>query len=608
MNSLFVNPPIVDPRDYLTEGDVQKIASNRLTSAPSYWPDEITQILLRDHPYIPQERVVVNFKRQDPTRGYAIGYIGVSGAPQVSIPVVVSNRELKPMDVLVLRSNSDVDSEEATGDMTDDQVLPLTEETFNRALDVGDVGDPMPESEIRGTGWSEDGSSLRLPFRGRTVLASYLGASEAQKERLGEILSQDKAAGAGFLLHGTQEIVEAWLNAPDPQFGVARKLAHAPVQRATAEFLDEIPVEMKTAEFLAAPIFVERGQAKLAVSFETVDLANPVKGLERWLLFEDGSYCQAPEKVAVAGGGDHDQDAMTAQVLSKIATNSLQRGSVVSFLVDDQLTAPASLATIGTNEKTGTIHLQMVNSLGQKYPVVLAHGIKTAMLDEKTATWILPINTAVLRLGSYANEVPMPLEKVASFLRSQLPDQLVCAGGQFTLSVGGEPFAIEQVGEAKAAAILDHWFENGAELFERVKQAAAASYDGAGMIRFRSDLRERADEIVKQAEIFQNYPEIARAALDEIALPLDKAVKLAAAIGSHEGADAVLSAGMLTEDNLSEFVSLADQFEETVGKLARLLLAVRLGFPGDENATVVAMKSLQRVSERLQSAVQEVAA
>jgi hypothetical protein len=99
---------------------------------------------------------------------------------------------------------------------------------------------------------------------------------------------------------------------------------------------------------------------------------------------------------------------------------------------------------------------------------------------------------------------------------------------------------------------------------------------------------------------------VLKKAAAEISIPLEKAVKLAAAIGDDDGVDAVLGAGFLTEDNLAEFVGLSGQFEECVSKLARLLLAVRMGFPGDESATVVAMKALARVADRLQSATQEV--
>jgi hypothetical protein len=127
-----------------------------------------------------------------------------------------------------------------------------------------------------------------------------------------------------------------------------------------------------------------------------------------------------------------------------------------------------------------------------------------------------------------------------------------------------------------------------------------------GHVRFACDLPEAAMKIAAQAAELADYPKVAAAAVKKIAIPLDKAVKLAAAIGDPEGVDAMLGAGFLTEDNLSEFAGLGDQFEDTTSKLARLLLAVRMGFPGDENATAVAMKSLQRVTEGLNSAIQEV--
>jgi hypothetical protein len=87
---------------------------------------------------------------------------------------------------------------------------------------------------------------------------------------------------------------------------------------------------------------------------------------------------------------------------------------------------------------------------------------------------------------------------------------------------------------------------------------------------------------------------------------MDKAIKLAATIGDPQCADAILGTGFLTPDNLAEFASLHAEFDDSVQKLARLLLAIRMGFPGDAGATAVAMKSLQRVSEDLESAMQEV--
>ena len=95
--------------------------------------------------------------------------------------------------------------------------------------------------------------------------------------------------------------------------------------------------------------------------------------------------------------------------------------------------------------------------------------------------------------------------------------------------------------------------------------------------------------------------------IDRVGLPIEKAAKLASALSDPEGADAVLATGFLTEDNLAEFSSLSEEFQETVSKLARLLLLIRLGYPeGDESATLVAMKALQRVSESLEGLAQPV--
>lgn len=619
--SLFLEPPQIDPWEYLPEAEARKTAGIKLTSPPSYWSDEITQTLLRDHPYIPAERIVVNFKKKDEAQGNALGFVGVAGAPRASIPVIIVNRELKPLDVLVLRSG-DVESEESVGDMQDDQVLPLNEDTFSLAMDAGEIGTPVHSMDVKNTTWSEDGSALRLPFRGRTVIASVMGATEAQKEAFAKLLL-DKTILAGFAARGggsdqawlegydiktaeslaptMVDVVNAWLSAPEPGNAVRVKMASAPLARAEAVSYADFPVEVSSDQFLAAQVCCDGGEFKTAAVFEAVDLVNPLAGINRWMIFEDGSYCQAPEKVAIAQ--DPDQDALCGQVMDKLATRSLHRGAVLSFVVPDgdttRFTVPAKLASIVSDESHGSVQLSMSDPLGRVFPVVLSRGVKVAMLDESSGAWVLPIGAGVLQLNGDLESLPLEPAKVASHIQSSLPDSLVCAGGQFTLTVGGSPFqGAVQVGEEKMASVLHDWFENGAELLEMVKEA--------GYVRFDSNLSAIHEEATKQASVYQDFPLVAKTFLREAAMPLDKAVKLAAAIGNPQGADAVLGAGFLTEDNLAEFVGLGGQFEETVGKLARLLLAVRLGFPGDESATVVAMKSLQRVADKLNSAVQEV--
>lgn len=598
--NLFLSPPKIDAADYLPAAEARKIAAVRLTSSPSFWDDEIVQTLLRDHPYIPPQRIVVNFKRKDDAQGAAFGYIGITGAPQISIPIIVKNRELFPLDVVIIRSNKDAqgsDMQQGSGDMTDDKVLPLTEETFSKALDTGDIGETVPDHMTRGVGYSEDGSNLRLPFRGRTVLASVIGASQAQKDKLGQILSQNKEALAGFVHNKTTDVIDSWLNAADPKKLVQSKLASAPVKRSVALFPSDFPQERKTSEFLAAEIFVTGDQAKIAVAFDAVDLTRPDSGEKRFLLFEDGTYCAAPEKVATLKS-EQSEDQLAGIVMQKTASGALHRGSTVSFILNDRFTVPAKIASICANEQTNVIDLMMQDGLAREYKVCLTPIIKTAFFDYKSGVWLLPVMSKVIELGEYADVQPMPIEKVAEFFQKKMPDQLVHAGGQFTLFLGGDTFGPTQCDEAKIAQVLDAWFENGNALLAMAKTA--------GMVRFASDISETVKTAAEQAITFNAYPEVARKAIEGIRMPLADAVKLAASIGDPSGADSVLSAGFLSEDNVAEFVNKADQFEETVGILARLLLAIRMGFPGDESATVVAMKSLQRVADRLQSAIQEV--
>lgn len=602
--NLFVSPPKINPAVYLSETDARKTAGVRLTSSPSYWDDEITQTLIRDHPYIPPQRVVVNFKRKDDAQGAAFGYIGIIGAPHVSIPVIVKDRELSPLDVLIVRTNKDTDVEQGAGDLMDDKVIPLTEESFEQALDAGDIGEVAPEMEIRGTGYTEDGSQLRLPFRGRTVLASYMGSTEKAKKKLASLLESSKELCAGFMLNGTEDVVNSWLAAREPVNTVQQKLASASIEPSMAVVLADLPTEKSPAEFLAAEIYTDTHQTKVAATFEAVDLTAPAAKPARYLVFEDGSYSRAPVKVAVANSS-HTEEQMAQMIVSKIASRSLHCGSTVSFMVDDnRLTVPTKIAAIAANEAEKTIRVTLTDDLQRAFNVILAPGIKVATFDPKQKQWILPLMTQVVELGEY-NSVPIQTEKIASYFTSQLSDKLVCANGQYSLVINGDTFGAPQCSESKISKVLNTWFANGPELLSMVKSAAAIN-GGVGSIHFQSNLNSQANTLVKLASDYNGFPALARTAVGKVAIPLEDAVKLAAAIGDPNGVDAILSAGFLSEDNLAEFVSLTDQFEDVVSKLARLLLAIRMGMPGDEAATVVAMKALQRVTERLQSAIQEV--
>jgi hypothetical protein len=602
-STLFVRPPEIDPVEYLGEAEARKCADVRLQSPPTHWADEITQALLREHPYLPANDLSVTFKNRDDASGYGVGFISSSDNPHLSIPIIINQRTLKPLDTLIIRANADTDNEQSVGNFTDDKVVPLNEDNWDNAVDIGEPGDVMKEHEVKGTRWSDDGSSLQMPFRGRTVVAHVLGATEEQKEAFGGLLSADKEVAAGFALHN-QGVAQDWLNADAPGNLLRAKLAGQEVKQAEARIVTDVPTEVDGNSFLAAAVFTNEGEAKLAVAVDVVDLRNPLTP-ERIYLFEDGVYCMAPEKVAVANpvGSAELEDVYVNEVLAKVGSRGLNPGDIVSFQLDDTFTSPSKIASISINEHTKCINLDLIAGMGVRYPVTLSGAVKTAMVDTKTGNWVLPLANTVLKFSKYASDEqkPMPVDKVASFIHRSVPDHISVANGQYSLTIGGDSFGIDLASEQKCAEVLRHWFTNADVMMHMVKEAAAAN-DGKATLRFDSDLHEVVDEMVKKAEFFNEYPDTAAEALKGLQMPLDKAVKLASALSSPDGADAVLGTGFLSEDNLAEFAGLSSEFEDIVGKLARLLLIIRLGYPeGDESATMVAMKSLQRVAEKLRS-------
>lgn len=585
---LFVTPEPINPQHYLPKEEVEKIAGIRLQSPPSQWDDEITQIFVRDHAYAPADQVVVTFKQKDDIDGYAIGNISFANMPHLNIPVVIKNRELSPLDILISNKNMGDDANEAVGDMTEDVVLPLTEENFAKAQDLTPLGEPVRDNEVQGVGFSEDGYNLRLPFRGRTVVAELIGAGESKKKEFEKLLS--KQACAGFLLNGTQEVVNKWLNAPAPK-GLESKVAEYEV--GEAKIATTLPKELSVSNMLAGNVVVDDATTKVAVKVDVVDLGSADKGLKTILVFEDGSYCNAPSKVACLEDGVP-EESKALEVVNKIAQARLKKASYFMFKLGEHFTYPAKVASISVREDQQAVTLNMENELAQGYSVCLDKRVKVA--TKAGNSWVIPMNSQVFEITGFTTLPPMEISKVASWIDSQLPDSIVKDGEQYSLNINGEPL-VSQCDEKKIASVLNTWISNGDELMKEVKEH--------GFVKFASSISQTIKETVKVANAVKSMPAEVKKAVAEIGMPLDKAIKLAACLNDPQAVDSVLGTGFLTEDNIAEFAGLQHELEDTVSKLARLLLMIRMGFPGDESATVVAMKALQRVKERLATTIPE---
>ena len=105
-----------------------------------------------------------------------------------------------------------------------------------------------------------------LSTRGRTVLASVLGTTEKQKEKLASLL-QNRDVLMGFAHNQTGGVVDEWLASPEPKKTAAAQILHASIELPKGMFL-ELPANIeafKTDSILAAEIFVDGNTTKTAV-------------------------------------------------------------------------------------------------------------------------------------------------------------------------------------------------------------------------------------------------------------------------------------------------------------------------------------------------------
>jgi hypothetical protein len=589
---LFIEPPTINPAEY----GVTKVAAARMQSTPGAWADEVLQNAMRDCPFLPADRLQVTFKKKDDAAGAAYGFIGIAGAPTVSIPVIIVNRTLKPLDLMIVRKTPD-EAEPGVEDQSD-RILPLTPENLAMSMDAEAPGQVVMDQELRGTAQTEDGTALRMPMRGRTVVAS-VGAPARLKARLEAFLAADKTAAAGFLHNGTESVIDAWLGAEAPATTVQEKLASLPIAQATADMLpvEALPAVCTPDDFKAGHVVLTDDTLKTAALLPCIDLANPAAGLQPFLVFDDGQYTKAPAKFAAA---PTESEPVFEGLTATLSTGSLKVGSVVSFDLGEAFSAPMRIGRIAVEEKTGSIHTFLTDGVS-KTTLILQKGVKQASrMDD---AWIIPIDSHVwlFREGDVAVEEPA---KVAKRISALYPDEIMYGNGAFSVRIGGDVFeGLAFADEAKTASVLGQWLGNAGELMAAVKEASAQSGQGAA-IRFTTDVSEMQAKVASGIKDYELYPHVAAeviAGMGPLAGSPELAAKLAAAIADPASADAVLSAGFLSEDNIAQFGDMVGTLDDALSDLAKLLLAIRMGFQGDEMAASVALKSLTRVVESLRA-------
>ncbi len=102
---------------------------------PAKWSKEIITHFLSQYPHLQNQAMLVDFKRKEASKGYAVGSLKFAGA---SVPVIIKQWQLAPMDVIMIGEDT----------------FPLTPRTLNQLM-------TKPEP-FKGVAMSEPKGSLAL--------------------------------------------------------------------------------------------------------------------------------------------------------------------------------------------------------------------------------------------------------------------------------------------------------------------------------------------------------------------------------------------------------------------------------------------------------------
>lgn len=193
-----------------------KVAAGALLEVdPEMWPTEILKIAHKELPFLQRCELDVELDRVDPLRGYAVGKIllyparmakeAAAGQDKLlSMPVVVRNRELSPLDVYSYKG----------------AMHPMDDDTVNEILFVPDTFEHVaPKGQFTG---SELASQLAPPTSSHQYGGSSLNKSAHEKTAMWPFKKKKKggkatlgsAAAVGNYLNGLQGGIQQTLHKP----------------------------------------------------------------------------------------------------------------------------------------------------------------------------------------------------------------------------------------------------------------------------------------------------------------------------------------------------------------------------------------------------------
>lgn len=626
-----------------------KTANYKLPENSRLWNQEILKYLFEQHEWINADNYFLRWGSAfDGDKGFATGVIVLSRSNDtISIPVIVKDFELEPLDVFFY----------------DGSFRPLTERTVEQVFTDTDIAEKL----IDGGGDAENLAKDFFPPRwGKYLTASanperICSALFIDEEDRKELAERIKQAAAHF--HGNDtaiNYVRSVLRQENPKEEPeltkvsSALISSEPVVGFKIDYMENDTHLEKTGSYIVAYNFL-----KEAFGYDKPEIDALLEKAEKNVV-----AVQTREKLAALGQKDMsnmpvvniNEDAkivtqtksgqtIEGQVIPRTYNFELRRftrnkllvdrernilamaekmvgirkgqdfnslftnqrmimarpGLIVSFAWKDSggtmghsivaATEPAKIISVEEFKGVGKLY-NLISSFGSRHRVMVVEGLNRPVFDRKNEynAIYLPEKSVILSADKMVDLVSTPEE-----FKKVVADQ-------------GEDVSLSKLSSTNEILLRGLGFNksaNATEVTLRLVDKGVPYEKASEAVKLASLLGHTTlyvdrPEVEKQASFdeapFEELVEELRSIRNEFDL-----VKIAAEIKDVDTLDKVLSLNLINKRNLIVFMKMLPEFKQTVRNLAHLLVASRIGEVGvNENAIEDAMNALQSLVEKME--------
>lgn len=635
----------------------------KLSDNADNWQQEISGEIYKHLPYLSDYAVNVLLERVNPERGYAFGSAQITNktdnpnpaGPTVTIPLLVKDRNLQPLDVMMMEGKA----------------YPLSEERMEEALFSGQTFETSQRKPV------DQGMTDQLYPPTRTNYGSGSGVTTGAASGgagFGKFASLCEAIASTVSEEAVDNMVDTIMG--DEQLKIAA--VHNEVYSELVMAIADAPRQplQKTASALVEGIrptcvqFTKQQDGNFIVKWANADAfapqtaeAGPAQA--QGMAGTDAIQGMQPDESVTMGTdqADNDPKSVTPAPVEHFGqyrvmdmdSNQEKTGWVLPVMDFDGDELPMFLFTDG---ESYSLQDEVVGVLigvdAQGIPMGEPQGDGVFLLPREDGSFIatLPVtiqnqtqdpegNASYLAETAFGKQIELalvpslqtvenmgdgkygiPAEMQFSPLgeaihlakttvdQQQVKEAHVVHKTAVLRSTGEREFHLDGIPFDKLATDQRHWLNpNDAEFLmvsagmnqfqarEKLAQAESSGHASLRGLRTIIPLSEVHDQAIKEASaLLQNFPYDLRRNL----------VKEAAALEDSETADKILAMNFLNPENVAIFAGYLPELDSAAQKLAEMLMAARMGMSQvDEGALERSMKNLEEVIKGLRALQQK---